>query len=519
MLNFIHRIIINTPILVIIFFSIMCVAIMIYITPVLDRDEARYAQTSFQISETNDFINLKFDESLRLKKPPGIYWMQFASYKIFNKFLDKEIWMFRIPSFLSLILMLLFTHKLARLLFYDLNTMIPLAALAGTVIVMFESLQATTDMAYTAFSLMSYYYFIKCFQEEKNYSHIFFIITSLIAMLIKGPIFLIIVGTALIFKLVDLNISMKKKIIQLSNLSIVIFISIFLALFYNILTEGQFFQQSLIKDFGGKLIETQESHGGIFGYYLLGSFLIVFPIYPLLIIGIFYNFFKKINWDKNLLMILSSIFVFLLLLEIIPTKLPHYILPVVPLMAIYLSRTLEFIEFKWSKIFLGLNIALIIILILIDLKAYEITGQERNNLSLFYYGFMIIPLILNPIFFKNNQSLLNVVKLSSLSSSFLVLITVANLVFLHKNIWIADGIEDFINMHYECGQDYNINISGINEPSLLFKFYENYKLTSDCNIQIHVSDLDNMPIDNTSSTNQTFFNYSNGKKINLNFSK
>tara|TARA_B110000090_G_C13068513_1_gene326322 strand:- start:212 stop:610 length:399 start_codon:yes stop_codon:yes gene_type:complete len=132
---------------------------------------------------------------------------------------------------------------------------------------------------------------------------------------------------------------------------------------------------------------------------------------------------------------------------------------------------------------------------------------------------MIIPLILNPIFFKNNQSLLNLVKLSSLSSSFLVLITVANLVFLHKNIWIADGIEDFINTHYECGQDYNINISGINEPSLLFEFYENYKLKSDCNIQIQVSDLNNMPINNTSSTNQTFFNYSNGKKLNMNFSK
>jgi len=87
-------------------------------------------------------------------------------------------------------------------------------------------------------------------------------------------------------------------------------------------------------------------------------------------------------------------------------------------MAIYLSRTLEFIEFKWSKILLGLNMGLVIILILIDLKAYEITGQERNNLSLFYYGFMIIPLILNPIFFKNNQSLLNLVKLSSLSSFF-----------------------------------------------------------------------------------------------------
>ena len=38
-------------------FSAICIAVMIYFTQVLDRDEARYAQTSFQISETNDFIN------------------------------------------------------------------------------------------------------------------------------------------------------------------------------------------------------------------------------------------------------------------------------------------------------------------------------------------------------------------------------------------------------------------------------------------------------------------------------
>ena len=121
MINFIHRIIVNIPALVVIFFSAICIAVMIYFTPVLDRDEARYAQTSFQISETNDFINLKFDESLRLKKPPGIYWVQFATYKLLNNFSDKEIWMFRIPSFLSFMLMLFYTHKLARLLFYDLN--------------------------------------------------------------------------------------------------------------------------------------------------------------------------------------------------------------------------------------------------------------------------------------------------------------------------------------------------------------------------------------------------------------
>jgi 4-amino-4-deoxy-L-arabinose transferase-like glycosyltransferase len=319
--------------------------------------------------------------------------------------------------------------------------------------------------------------------------------------------------------LLDFNILLKKKLLQLSNLSIVVFLTILLAIIYNMLTEGQFLQQSLMKDFGNKLISTQESHGGIFGYYLLGSFVIIFPIYPLLIIGIFYNFFKKINWDKNLIIILSSIFLYVLILEIIPTKLPHYILPVVPLMAIYMSRTLEFIEFKWSKILLGLNAGLVIALIFLDIKAYEITGENRNNFSYIFYGLMVIPLVLNPIFFKNNQSLLNIVKLSSLSSSFLVLITVLNLVFIHKNLWIADGIKDFVNSHYGCSDDYNINIDGINEPSLMFTFYQNFKLESNCNIYIKASELNDIPIDNTNSTNKTFFNYSNGKKINLNFSK
>jgi hypothetical protein len=208
-----------------------------------------------------------------------------------------------------------------------------------------------------------------------------------------------------------------------------------------------------------------------------------------------------------------------LILEIIPTKLPHYILPVVPLMAIYMSRTLEFIEFKWSKILLGLNAGLVIALIFLDIKAYEITGENRNNFSYIFYGLMVIPLVLNPIFFKNNQSLLNIVKLSSLSSSFLVLITVLNLVFIHKNLWIADGIKDFVNSHYGCSDDYNINIDGINEPSLMFTFYQNFKLESNCNIYIKASELNDIPIDNTNSTNKTFFNYSNGKKINLNFSK
>ena len=68
------------------------------------------------------------------------------------------------------------------------------------------------------------------FHEEKKYSHILFVISGLIAMLIKGPIFLITIAVVIVFKLLDFDISIKKKVIQLSNISIIILVSVFLAI-------------------------------------------------------------------------------------------------------------------------------------------------------------------------------------------------------------------------------------------------------------------------------------------------
>lgn len=527
MFSFIQRILINTPALLVIVLAIISISTLAYVTPVIDRDEARYAQTSFQISETNDFLNLKFDDEPRLKKPPGIYWMQFTSYKVLSSFFDKEIWIFRIPSLLSFLLLLFYSHKLGRLLFYDLNTTIPLAAISGTLIVVYEAFQATTDMSYAAFALISYYYFIKIFNEDKFFLSIFFILSSLVAMIIKGPIFLIITLIIFINNLVDFNISIKKKILQISNISAVILISIILAIIYNVITNGQFFQESIVKDFGNKLISAQESHGGFFGYYLIGSVFIMYPIYPLFIIGVFFNVFKKMNWNKNLILLLSSSLSFLFLLELIPTKLPHYVLPIVPLICIYLSRTLEFVEFKWSKALLVLNVLVPIGIIFADFMSYQGlpfsefqgTGEVRTVGSYIYYLLILLIIIINPLFYRNNHSLLSIIKVSTISSLFIIFFTLINLVILHEKIWISKGIKESIEQNYECKNDYNLNIEGIDEPSLYFEFYENFKSYSECSIKVTATNIDDVPINNISSFNKSFFNYSNGKKINLNFSK
>src|SRR5919112_142914 len=48
----------------------------------MDRDEPRYAQASKQMLETGDFVDIRFQDEARHKKPVGVYWMQAAAVGI-----------------------------------------------------------------------------------------------------------------------------------------------------------------------------------------------------------------------------------------------------------------------------------------------------------------------------------------------------------------------------------------------------------------------------------------------------
>src|SRR3954467_4709140 len=50
--------------------------------PALDRDESRFAQSSRQMVESGDVVDIRFGHVPRYKKPVGIYWLQAASTRI-----------------------------------------------------------------------------------------------------------------------------------------------------------------------------------------------------------------------------------------------------------------------------------------------------------------------------------------------------------------------------------------------------------------------------------------------------
>ena len=72
--------------------------------PPLDRDESRFAQATAQMLESHDFVDIRFQDEPRWKKPVGIYWMQAAAVAATSGVESRAIQPYRIPSILGAML-------------------------------------------------------------------------------------------------------------------------------------------------------------------------------------------------------------------------------------------------------------------------------------------------------------------------------------------------------------------------------------------------------------------------------
>ena len=71
----------------------------------LDRDEARFAQATKQMVETSDFVDIRFQDEVRYKKPVGIYWLQATAVETASVLglprAQVRIWLYRVPSLIG----------------------------------------------------------------------------------------------------------------------------------------------------------------------------------------------------------------------------------------------------------------------------------------------------------------------------------------------------------------------------------------------------------------------------------
>src|SRR5574342_645215 len=94
--------------------ALMCFLPGFFSIPPIDRDEARFAQATKQMVESGDYIDIRFQDEVRYKKPVGIYWLQAAMVRGAEAMGVEEartrIWIYRIPSLFGAIGAVLATY-------------------------------------------------------------------------------------------------------------------------------------------------------------------------------------------------------------------------------------------------------------------------------------------------------------------------------------------------------------------------------------------------------------------------
>ena len=79
----------------------------IFQIPPVDRDEAYFAQATKQMIETGDYVDIRYQDDVRYRKPVGIYWLQASVVNVASALgLPKahtSIWLYRLPSLIGVI--------------------------------------------------------------------------------------------------------------------------------------------------------------------------------------------------------------------------------------------------------------------------------------------------------------------------------------------------------------------------------------------------------------------------------
>ena len=236
--------------------------------------------------------------------------------------------------------------------------------------------------------------------------------------------------------------------------------------------QKNFLQESFFNDFLGKVISVQESHGGFPGFYFAGLFIFFFPFSMFFIPLI--NFLKISLKKKNTIFLLCWILPSLIIMELIPTKLPHYILPIYPAIAVLMGLLLANLKnlknlFLTKIAYIGYFIYFLISngLLLVILKANQIYGQI-NTINILYYFFLFI--LNNLVFFFIFKKLIKysfyyLVFYSNIFSLIIYLFIIPSLTML----WTSKNISDFLKNNKYVENKSTIATLGYNEPSLVFE--------------------------------------------------
>jgi len=331
----------------------------LFTLPIVDRDSPHFAQATKQMLETGNYWQIKFQQKARHLKPPGIYWLQAASVKVFSNVKAYRVWPYRIPSVLGGLLAILFTFYFTRKFYSKKVALFSAALLASAPLLIIESHLATTDAALLAAMVLMqgalWQIYVKSRKEETiSWGLVLLFWLAMAAgVLIKGITPLVGFLTLISLAIVDRSLAIFRNTKFLWGLLILIGCSVWL-IPVSLAGKSNFLWDMIHGDLLPKLISGQQSHGMPPGYFLLIFTLMFFPGALFIWHGIMWGWQQRKQAIERFL--LAWIIPTWIFFELVHTKLPEYVLPTYPAIAILVATAINnHRAIKWLKIPAFLN--------------------------------------------------------------------------------------------------------------------------------------------------------------------
>lgn len=444
--------------------------------PPLDRDESRYAQATSQMLETGDFVDIRFQDDPRWKKPVGIYWMQAVAVAVTSSVENRDIAPYRIPSILGAMLAAAACAWAGAAMFGQRAGVLAGAILGASFLLSTEAGIAKTDamlcgsVTLAMAGLARIYLATRAGEVPIRPHKLMFWLGLGLSILIKGPIGLIVVGPAMIALSVwDRDFSWLKRLGWGWGLPLVALIVGPWAIAITIATDGGFWTEAIGGDLAPKIAGGDEGHGVPPGLYILLAPLLFFPATLLLPAAL------STGWSRRTEPAIRFLVCWLvpawLIFELTPTKLPHYTLPTFGALALLAAAALTRPVGKVSR-YAGAGLTIAVGALLAVASVWLLTEYGRSTAQTWATITIVFAILASLIgaFLMLHRAAMTAV-IASIALGVVAHGALAGTLRQLRPLSVAPQLEKVLmaaNLHPRQGRAGPIAVTGFHEPSLVF---------------------------------------------------
>ena len=476
MINFSSRNLIYISLLLLVFLFSIMPATMLW-----DWDEPLYARTGIEMFERGDFMTPHFNGETFAHKPPLGYWLMGLSAQVLGE-TEFGVRFFSAPT---IIISALLVFSIGREMFDATVGGLSFLVFGTSLMTLYLGTAAMMDGVLLLGMMLSMWAVVKLIYcpDLKPliccYLILIFGIGILITLFVKGPVGPVLIGLTVLGIWVVLPSKERPSFKVFWALAVASLLAFAVFMFWfipaNQISEGKMISEGVLIHIVGRALSPMEGHGGtgILGYLLLSPiyilvivlFFMPWTLYlPLLFSGFIARF---ANRRKEWTILLFWFFSTFILFSLAATKLPHYIFPLFPPLAIAIAARISFEPLSLYPGLLGLTILSLFYLLtgsFIIWIGFMFVAPIFIRLVIIFTGFIIIGFVIWVISRRKLVTLPYELAVGSLIFTFALFWGMLFLV--EPSTKVSRDIGNAIIL--DVGPDEKVYMLGYHEPSLVF---------------------------------------------------